>query len=56
MKLKIPRGYKLVGKTYATVNPAYPEAHDLRYEGRRVCDSSWGRQWTRPVYHIRMKN
>ena len=55
MKLKIPRGYRLVGKTYATVNPAYPDAHHLRYRTKMVCDCSWGAEHTRVVLHLMKK-
>lgn len=38
--------------SYGTVNPAHPECHSVRYDSRRVCDGTWGRQWTRRYVSI----
>lgn len=34
---------------YKTKNPLFPEAHKNRYASKRVCDCTWGTQWTQKV-------
>jgi hypothetical protein len=54
-KISAPRGYTLLSVRYATRNPAYPGSHGLRYESKRVCDGSWGREWTVPILEVEKK-
>lgn len=34
---------------WCTTNPAYPEAKELTYNSKQVCDCTWGAQWTKRV-------
>ena len=40
---------------YATTNPTYPEAHNNRYESKRICDCMWGMKHTVKVITIEKK-